>query len=50
MKKEIAKTKRKLETNFDLAAITDLENDIKSKEALLNRLEDQNNQFKKVGN
>lgn len=50
MKKEIGKIKRKLETNFDMDAIIELENEIKSKESMLLKLEDQNNQFKKVGN
>lgn len=40
MKKEIAKIKRKLETAYDLASITDVENDIKNKESILSRLED----------
>ena len=40
VRKEIAQTKRKLETNFDLDAITHLENDIKNKETILVKLED----------
>lgn len=40
VKREIAQVKRKLDTNFDISAITDLENEIKSKEQILARLED----------
>jgi hypothetical protein len=40
VKKEIAIIKRKLDTAYDLSAITDLENDIKNKEAILSKLED----------
>jgi len=32
VKKEIQRIKRQLDTNYDLAAITELENEIKSKE------------------
>ncbi len=49
MKREIEKVKRKLESNFDIGSITELENEIKSKEMLLAKLEDQNTQIKKVG-
>lgn len=48
VKKEIQKLKRKLETNVDLHAITELENEIRSKEQALNKLEDANQQIKKV--
>jgi len=41
--------KRKLETNIDINTITELENEIKNKKLLLDKLEDQNNQIKKVG-
>lgn len=40
VKKEIQKIKRQLETNYDLASITELENEIKSKEMTLAKLED----------
>eukprot|EP00347_Sterkiella_histriomuscorum_P001895 403370257 len=49
VKKEILKIRRKLETNVDINLITELENEIKNKEQLLAKLEDQNNQIKKVG-
>lgn len=49
VKKEISKLKRKLETNIDISTITELENEIKNKKTLLDKLEDQNNQIKKVG-
>ena len=49
MKKQIEKIKRTLETTYDIGAITEIENDIKNKEALLSKLEDQNQQIKKVG-
>jgi hypothetical protein len=38
-----------METNYDLGAITELENEIKAKEMLLAKMEDQNTQMKKVG-
>ncbi len=42
IKKEIEKIKRKLETAYDVGAITELENDIKNKEAILFKLDDTN--------
>jgi hypothetical protein len=49
IKKELEKIKRRLETAYDIANITEMENDIKNKEAILAKLDDQNQQFKKVG-
>ena len=49
MKKEILKIKRKLDTNVDLHAITELENEIRSKEQALAKMEDSTFQIKKVG-
>jgi len=40
VKKEISKLKRKLETNIDISTITELENEIKNKKTLLDKLED----------
>mmetsp|Transcript_31730 Transcript_31730/g.23506 ORF Transcript_31730/g.23506 Transcript_31730/m.23506 type:complete len:97 (+) Transcript_31730:91-381(+) len=49
IKKEITQLKRKLETAFDVGSITDLENSIRDKEKQVQRIEDQNSQYKKVG-
>lgn len=49
VKKEIEKIKRKLESAYDVQSITEIENDIKDKEATLSKIEDNNQQMKKVG-
>jgi len=49
VKKEILRIKRQLETAIDIDTITAMENDIKNKEMVLQKLEDQNESMKKVG-